>query len=73
MVQNRYLIRGGEDENFDSETALLESYDNEVIKYIQDNESIKNIPSWKFGIRTIWSPEDYHQIRNIIQDRKIKN
>ena len=71
MVQNRYLIRGGEDENFDSETALLESYDNEVIKYLQDNESIKNIPSWKLGIRTVWSQDNYYRIKWLIKNHKI--
>ena len=71
MAQNRYLIRGGEDENFDSESKLLESYGNQVIRYIQDNKNIQNIPNWQLGIRTIWSQQDYHQIRNIIQDRKI--
>lgn len=70
MVQNRYLIRGGEDETFDSESSLLEYHGNEVIRYIQDNKSIADIPNWQLGIRTIWSQEDYHNLRHLIRNKK---
>ncbi len=70
IVHNRYLIRGGEDECVDSEIALLESHGHQIIKYIQNNDKIKNIPKWKLGIRTIWNQQDYWQIRDLISREK---
>ena len=70
MVQNRYLIRGGEDECFDSESSLLESYGNSVSRYVRHNKDVKSIPNWKLGIRTIWNQEDYQQIRYLIKKEK---
>ena len=70
MVHNRYLIRGGEDESFDSESFLLESHGNQVFKYIRNNKEIQNTSKWKLGIRTIWSRQDYQQIRKVIKANK---
>ena len=70
MVHNRYLIRGGEDEIFDSESKLLEAHNHEIIKYIQNNKIIQDIPRLKLGIRTIWSQEDYINIKEIIKYKK---
>lgn len=70
MAQNRYQIRGGEDESFDSESALLEKNGHHVIRYVRNNSAIGDIPAWKAGLRAIWSTEDYAEVRAIIQREK---
>ena len=70
MVHNQYLIRGGEDESFDNESSLLESYGNTVFKYIQNNNNIDLTSKLKLGIRTIWSNQDYRNLRFEIKEKK---
>lgn len=67
MAHNRYQNRGGEDESFDRECGLLEQYGNTVIRYIQNNKSIEDIPKLQLALRTFWSHQDYKAIRAVIR------
>ncbi len=55
MVHNRYQQRGGEDEVFANECALLRSRGHEVLEYVEDNARIPSMSRWSLGIGTIWS------------------
>lgn len=70
MVHNRYLIRGGEDESFDSESALLSAYSHQVTEYIQNNEHVSEMSSWQAGLRTVWSNQDYRALRRLIREQQ---
>lgn len=70
MAHNRYQIRGGEDESFDSESNLLEQYGNTVIRYLKNNNEISSSSIIKVALRTLWSTEDYKNIRALIQAEK---
>jgi len=69
-VHNRYLIRGGEDECFDSEVALLLEKGHEVFPYIQSNEDIDKSLAIQSGLRAIWSRSDYKNIRCLVRKHK---
>ncbi len=71
MAHNQYQNRGGEDESFDCESNLLTQYGNTVIRYIQSNQSIKNISKLQLALRTFWSRQDYRNVRAIIRREKI--
>ena len=43
MAHNRYQIRGGEDQSFDSESSLLERYGNKVIRYVRHNRFLPSL------------------------------
>jgi len=70
-VHNRYLNRGGEDTSFESVIELLKSNGHEVIEYVRNNQDIiQDLSSWKMGVRTIWSSEDYEHLRQIIREKQ---
>lgn len=69
MVHNRYQIRGGEDQSFDSESQLLETNGHQVYRYVRENLDIaKTISKLEAGIRVIWSQSDYAEISQVIAD-----
>lgn len=70
MVHNRYLVRGGEDECFESESELLSAHKHQVVAYIQDNQRIGEISPLQAGLRTIWSTEDYKALRLLIREQQ---
>lgn len=67
MAHNIHLIPGGEDESFRQEKRLLEIRGNEVIPYIRNNQIITQSPLWQVGLRTLWSQEDYREVRRVIR------
>lgn len=69
LVHNRYLFRGGEDAVFKSEVELLKDHGHEVIEYVRDNRQVAKMFSLKVGLRTIWSAEDYRNIRRTIREK----
>ncbi len=68
MVHNRYLIRGGEDECFESEGALLREKGNSVVEYIQDNQRIVKLGGIATALRTIWSGETFREIDRLLSN-----
>lgn len=74
MVHNRYLIRAGEDACWASETDLLRQRGHEVVHYIRDNQSVEGgsvaLGTWRTGLRSVWSAEDYRALRQLIRRRR---
>ena len=63
----------GDDQVFKSETALLESHGNQVIKYTVSNDEFDNAGlfgklSATFGM--LWSFKSYNAVQRIIKDEK---
>ena len=62
-VHNRYQIRGGEEECYEAEMALLAKRGHTVDLYEENNDSIANTGRLALAARTIWSQTTYQNIR----------
>jgi glycosyltransferase involved in cell wall biosynthesis len=69
-VHNYYQNPGGEDSVFASEKLLLESNDNTVIQYIEDNNKLNNTGKLKSAYNTIWSSGSKQKIYQLLQKEK---
>lgn len=69
-VHNRYLQRGGEDEVFEMDNALLRERGHEVDEYIEDNHATIGMNPIRLGIRTVWSRESYRHIRELLREKR---
>ena len=54
-VYNYYLNRGGEDEVFDTEAALLELHGHEVLRYSKSNKDIDTLNPLHLGAMILWN------------------
>jgi glycosyltransferase involved in cell wall biosynthesis len=66
-VHNRYTQRGGEDECREAECAMLRSGGHEVFEYTRDNTEIDLQATHKIAFRTLWSSNDYENLRRLIR------
>ena len=69
-VYNYYRNRGGEDEVFDAESALLESHGHEVIRYSRHNTDIDGMNQFQLGAMTLWNHGAYDDLRRLIRARR---
>ena len=53
-VHDRYLWRGGEDESFDAEVAMLRAHGHVGEEYVEDNRRIEALGRLRTALRTIW-------------------
>jgi len=68
MVHNRYQQRGGEDESFDGESAVLRSRGHEVFEYIRTNANIQGFKNRvTTALRCTWSISDSTGLRESIR------
>ena len=69
MLHNRYQIRGGEDQSFDSESRMLEQHGHEVFRYVRKNSEIAGkISKFEAGVRAVWSRVDYLETDQLIKE-----
>ena len=69
-VHSKYAQRGGEDEVYEAERDLLRRHGHDVTEYLQDNSNIALKHALNVGVRTIWSQQDYRQIRAAIRSTR---
>lgn len=62
LVHTRYRLRGGEDECFEAEQALLRRLGVEVDVYEDDNRRLDEVHPMEAGRTTVWSHEAYEGI-----------
>ncbi len=62
-----YQVRGGEDESFDAEVALLESRGVEVLCFTLRNDAIDGMSRLSVARRTIWNHDAFRQLRDLIR------
>jgi glycosyltransferase involved in cell wall biosynthesis len=70
LFHNRYQQPGGEDVVFGAEAAMLASARHHVVPYVVQNESISTRGAWesvKLSARTVWSREDYREIKVLLR------
>jgi glycosyltransferase involved in cell wall biosynthesis len=67
LCHNHYQQAGGEDEVFAAESALLESFGHEVVRYAVHNDRIREMGRARLATDTLWNRESHHQVRRLIR------
>ncbi|HEY9653846.1 MAG TPA: glycosyltransferase [Coleofasciculaceae cyanobacterium] len=69
-VHNYYQQPGGEEQIWATESALLESYGHEVLRYTVDNDGIKGMNPLLLAKNTVWNSDIYRDLRSLIREQK---
>lgn len=70
LVHNRYLQRGGEDEAFAAESALLRRRGHAVVEYIEDNLSTQQLRKTTIAVRALWSRPAENSLRRLLREHR---
>lgn len=62
-VHNGYKIRGGEDECYEAEVALLREMGHDVDVYEEHNDRLGDFGKLQLAARTVWSQDTYQTVR----------
>jgi glycosyltransferase involved in cell wall biosynthesis len=62
MLHNSYQQRGGEDQSFESEAAMLRSAGHEVETIHLNNDGINEHAKWSAAVECIWSRQSYRLV-----------
>lgn len=65
VVHNRYQQRGGEDDVFAAEVALLSDHGHHVRTYVADNQQIASIRRAALARATFWNDASYRAVRSM--------
>jgi glycosyltransferase involved in cell wall biosynthesis len=69
-VHNNYQQPGGEEQIFATETALLESYGHEILRYTLDNDQIAATNPLLLAKNTLWNSTVYRELRSLIRAKQ---
>ena len=69
-VHNNYQQPGGEEQIFATETALLESYGHEILRYTLDNDRIAATNPLLLAKNTLWNSTVYRELRSLIRAKQ---
>ena len=67
LCHNHYQQPGGEDQVFADERWLLESAGHEVVTYVVHNDALRGMSRWKAACKTLWNPDSYREVRDLIR------
>lgn len=67
-IHNYYLQSGGEDQVFKNETRLLEDHEHEIFRYTRHNSELSSWSGIKMALNTIWNPEVYHTVDQLLNE-----
>jgi len=67
LCHNHYQQAGGEDEVFAAESALLESFGHQVVRYAVHNDRIADTGRARLAVDTLWNRDSHRQIRRLIR------
>jgi len=70
QCHNFYQQPGGEDQVFHDEAHLLRANGHEVIQFTRHNDAIRDMPSWKVALSTIWNRETCADLRRVIREER---
>jgi glycosyltransferase involved in cell wall biosynthesis len=70
LCHNHYQQAGGEDEVFAAESALLESFGHEVVRYAVRNDGIGDRGRARLAADTLWNQKSHRHIRRLIRDER---
>jgi len=69
-VHNYYQQPGGEEQIFNTEATLLQSYGHEVIRYTLTNDQINGMNPLALAKNTLWNSSVYQEMRSLIRQEK---
>jgi len=69
-IHTYYQQRGGEDESFAAEVALLRERGHEVLALTFHNQELDRMPPWRQGLVTLWNREAYRRVRESIRQHR---
>src|SRR5690242_19134711 len=67
IVHNSYQQAGGEDQVFQSEAALLESFGHEVVRFTAHNDQVSAIGRMELAQTAIWNGATYRDMRALLR------
>jgi glycosyltransferase involved in cell wall biosynthesis len=67
IAHNSYTRPGGEDVVFESESALLERYGHDVVRYVANNRETGDYSRAVLAANTIWNQKVVREVRSLIQ------
>ena len=67
LVHNYYQQRGGEDESFETEAALLRDHGHEVVLHTAHNDAVDGMSSARLAAALLWNGEAYREVRALIR------
>jgi glycosyltransferase involved in cell wall biosynthesis len=67
IVHNSYQQAGGEDQVFEAEAALLESFGHDVVRFRAHNDQVRELGRLELARETIWNGKSYREIRAILR------
>lgn len=70
MLNNKYLLHGGEEVVFGNEVDLLRANGCEVDTFVVDNTEVAKIGKLRTGINALWSTDMYRQMRRRLQEKQ---
>ena len=70
LCHNHYQQRGGEDQVFADEVALLRDYGHEVVCYTLHNDAIDQMGRIDLALRTVWNRQSYRELLALIRREK---
>lgn len=68
IVHNYYQWRGGEDQVFESEASLLESYGHQVTRYSVHNDEVSEMGRLTLAAGTVWRRAAARELRSVMKD-----
>lgn len=71
IVHNYYQQRGGEEQVFAAEGALLEARGHTVVRFTKHNDDVARMTKLGLARATIWNGETFHQLRALIRERRV--
>lgn len=69
-VHNYYQQPGGEEQIFNTEATLLESYGHEVLRYTLTNDDIQQANPLVLAKNTLWNSTVYQELRSLVRQKK---
>lgn len=70
VVHNYYQQPGGEEQIFNTEATLLQSYGHEVLRYTLSNDQIRETNPLVLAKRTLWNSNVYQELRTLVRQEK---
>ncbi len=70
LVHNYYQQRGGEDQSFEDDRAMLEAHGHPVSSYTLHNDSIDQMGRLELVSSTLWNRKVYQEVRQLIRKDK---
>lgn len=70
LCHNYYRERGGEDQSFDDEAALLEQHGHSVVRYTIHSRDLEGVGRLRLAAKAVWNRAAQRQVRDLIRSER---